>query len=348
MYKKKFFLTILILLCSIIVIIGTYIFVKGNILRKKTVYKLEKSVAVYIPWWDQDDAFTSLKENSEYIRIIHPFWYEVKNDGSISKFTGAEDEDIIKFCKDNDILIIPAISNEQDPDTLNKIFISQELTSTHIKNISDLIESNDYDGIDIDYESMNAQDRDNFSNFITLLSNELSKEDRMLTVAVHAKTSDYGTWDGPASQDWGVLNTYADRINIMAYDYHWSTSEAGDIAPLSWIREVLSYAVTVIDEEKISLGVHTYGYDWVDKTSESYTYKSIQELIDDNGVTEITMSDEYEKYFTYDDNHTVYFADASTLSKRLELIQEYNISGISIWRIGDEDMNIWVEIANQL
>ncbi len=244
-------------------------------------------------------------------------------------------------------MIIPAISNEQNPDTLNKIFISQELTNIHIQNISELIESNDYDGIDIDYESMNAQDRDSFSSFIQLLSDEVSKNNKLLTVAVHAKTSDFGTWDGPASQDWSVLNSYADRINVMAYDYHWSTSEAGDIAPISWIRDVLNYAITVIDTKKISLGVHTYGYDWVGKTSESYTYKSIQELIESNNITNINISDEYEKYFTYD-NHTVYFADASTLKKRLELVQEYNISGISIWRIGDEDINIWKEITSNL
>ena len=36
----------------------------------------------------------------------------------------------------------------------------------------------------------------------------------------------------------------------MTYDYHWSTSEAGPLARLDWVDQVLAYAATVVPPKR--------------------------------------------------------------------------------------------------
>jgi spore germination protein YaaH len=315
------------------------------------VYALPSEVSVYLPWWDQESGHSSIVENADLIHAVHPFWYEMKSDGTVSGFSGAENETIMNYYKDNEILIIPVISNEHDPAPVSVVLNDSALAESHVSAIVDLTLEHNYDGVNIDYESLNAEDRDVYSAFLTDLSTALHDNDKLLYTSVHAKKSDQGTWSGPASQDWSVIGDVSDRIKIMTYDYHWSTSEAGDIAPLSWMRDVLTYAVTVVTPEKIHLGIHFYGYDWVGEKADGVTYNEVEDLLEVHGVTDISESLEGEKYFSYESggvSHTVYYSDNEVVGPRISLVEEYEIGGIGIWRVGQEDPLNWEVIEESL
>lgn len=309
-------------------------------------FALDKEVAVFLVYWDQDKGFEDIKNNTDKISAVYPFWYEMQADGSIEYYTGAEDEEIIEFCKNNNIKIIPVITNDHDPDRVETLFADSNKTQTHINTIVSLVEDNGYDGVEIDYESLEATDREDYSDFMTNLSTKIHADGKLLATAVHAKTSDQGTWGGPAAQDWLVLGEVCDAIKIMTYDFHWSTSAAGDIAPLSWMEEVYDYAETVLPKEKVHVGIHFYGYDWVDELATDLTYEDVQELITEYNPS-VKTSSEGEKYFTYSKKgktHTVYFADHETIANRVELANDYDFAGIGIWRLGGEDLLNWTTI----
>jgi len=314
-------------------------------------FNLSKDDAAYLVWWDQDNGFSDLKEHYDQVNYLKPFWYEVKEDGSLKKFSGSGNPEIIKFCQDKMIKILPVISNEQDPDRLDQILSDAAVQAKHIENIINLINENGYDGVEIDYESLKgSSDRTAYTAFMTALSEKLHQNNKILATALHAKESDKGTWEGPETQDWAALNEIADQLSIMTYDYHWSTSEAGDIAPLSWMRSVLNYAKTTLDPQKTYLGIHLYAYDWVDESANDLVYSDVAELIN-KYQPQIKTSEEGEKYFTYskdEENHTVYFADNETIINRIQLVNEYNLAGISLWRLGQEDPKIWQTISNVL
>jgi spore germination protein YaaH len=44
----------------------------------------------------------------------------------------------------------------------------------------------------------------------------------------------------------------------MTYDEHYPGGTAGPIASISWVENVVKYAITVIPREKIMLGVAAY------------------------------------------------------------------------------------------
>lgn len=293
--------------------------------KTENKFLLTKKVSAWLVWWNQDNGFTSLKENRDKISSINPLWYQLKRDAKIEKFSGAENKEIINFVKRNNIKIIPVISNEQEFFYVQQIIQSEELTNKHIADIVNLVERFDYDGIEINYENLKDEsDLQGFSNLISKLSDQLHEKGKILAVAVHPKTSELG--------EWRILVNRADQIKIM--------TEAEE--------EVLASATKIIEPKRIFLGIHFYGYDRKENQVKDLTYKDVLELIN-RFNPEIKTSPEQEKYFEYkkdDESHQVYFADHETIAKKIELVKKYDIAGIAIRYLGQEDPKNWQVIES--
>lgn len=306
---------------------------------------LDTKVSAHLVWWDQDKGFESIQNFGGYMNTISPFWYELTIDGKIEPFSGAEDREVINFLKTNNIKILPVISNEFRTEPLSSIIADPQKKAQQIEDILAIAEN--YDGISLNYENLNATDKDNYTAFVTELAEELHKEDKLLSVHLHAKTDEPGTWNGPESQDWEALAKVCDKLKIMAYDYHWSTSEAGAIAPPDWVEDVIKHAVELIPNEKIYLGIPLYGYDWIEKDGEGVTYDQAQTLATLNNASIKFDDPTKSSYFTYTkdgDSHEVWFEDVASVSYKLQLAKQYEIGGIDFWRLGDEDTKVWDEI----
>jgi spore germination protein len=313
---------------------------------------MDIEVVAALVWWDQDKGFESIKRNGSYITIVTPFWYELAENGEIRPFTGSGDEEILAFLEVNDIEVLPMVSNEFSRLPLADIISDNERMNAHITDIVSLAGTNDYDGISLNYENLDDTDRGRFSTFVAELYKELKANGKKLMVHVHAKTSEPGTWNGPQAQDWVEIGANSDAVKIMAYDYHWSTSEPGAIAPVTWVSEVLDYAVTVIPKQKIYLGMALYGYNWDGSgEAESMTYA---EAVNAYQTREAAVSfDEVSQCpnFSYTDaddiGHTVWFENAASVRSKLELADSYGIGGISLFRLGDEDYGIYEAISEK-
>jgi spore germination protein len=284
----------------------------------------------------------TLQENSDLIGEVNFFWYQLGTGGEIRG--GVQGSQNLRVVREAGLRVVPSIVNAG----FNRDFVMAAIEdpvdrARHIEEILALVRDNDYDGIDIDYESLYAEDREIFSLFIEELAAALHAEDKMLSIAVHAKTAEPGSWDGQIAQDWLRLGAAVDAFKIMTYDYHNGASEAGPIAPLAWIDEVLTYAATVVPPEKTYVGIHFYGYDWVGSRGESLEWQKVMNRAQQYGV-EIEREESGEAWFTYDDGrHTVYFADAETMQIKISAIFQRHpkLAGIAIWRLGGEDPANW-------
>lgn len=127
----------------------------------------------------------------------------------------------------------------------------------------------------------------------------------------------------------------------------------GPIASIGFVRSVLDYATTVIPPHKIKLGMAVYGYDWEVSQGmpRSLTYRQAVELAQRHGVTIVYDEEAQEPTFEYTINgnrHIVWFENARSFSAKLDLVFEYNLAGIAVWRLGQEDPRIWLVIRNRL
>ena len=292
----------------------------------------------------------TLTENADVLTEVNFFWYELGADGLIRG--AVQSPQGLQAARDAGLRILPSILNgDFDRDRVAAIIHDPARRDEHVAAIVQLVMENNYDGIDIDYESLHAEDRDAFTAFIEALAAALHKEGKLLSTTVHPKTGGGGTWGGPQAQDWARLGAVSDEFKIMIYDYHHGASEAGPIAPLDWADAVLTYAESQVEPGKIFMGVPFYGYDWVGSTGESLEWRQAVKRARIYSAEVQRDASSGEAWFTYDDGRrAVYFNDAETLRGRLALLRDRHpdIAGVSIWRLGGEDPANWAVLREML
>ncbi len=212
--------------------------------------------------------------------------------------------------------------------------------------VEDLIKASEtYDGLQIDWELVPAKDKDAYLEFLTILKEKLGQ--KCLSVAVPARVKTLNT----DAYDYEAINKIADRIIVMAYDEHWSTSEPGPVASNGWCKRIADYAKTIIPPEKLVMGLSFYGRAWSDDTEgkRAYTYDKLQKLKYDRKITDkkIQRNAEGIPYFTYKKPVmiTVWFDDIKSNTERCRMYQENGIQNISWWRIGQESIKFWDNIG---
>lgn len=323
-----------------------------------------KQVSAWLPGWDGESPFESFEQNVETIDVISPFWYGLNEDGTLFLKQGAEDQSVIDFAQENEVTLIPTIANSFNGQLVSDVINDPEIKEIHIQHIVDKVEEWDYDGIDIDYEGLFGQPEeiDAFSAFICELNTALKEHDKLLTIAVMSKWEAIAQSD-TRGQDWAALGQCVDEFRIMTYDYGWRGSSPRPVAPHYWVEEVIEYGIKHVDPAKIRLGVPFYGYAWSDNGVEgeaefySYTYAGILDILEVYGVDfQYSPWEKTNKLFyvsQYDDRelvhpYEIWFENAVSLEPKLELVEQYDLGGIAIWRLGREDEENWRLIREAL
>lgn len=310
-----------------------------------------------IPYWDQEDAFSSVQKNPSSLNYINLFWYFLDDSGEIQKYQYAkEDKAILAFAHSNNIKVFATITNLPessgsgwDSKRVEKILNNPDLRKKHINDILEKLEGLNFDGIIIDYEQVNSSQKNRFSEFIKELKLTLQTKNKLLAVALHPKKTKADEKNSiGAFQDWKALAQSADHLNIMAYGEHYDEGSSGPIASIPWLEEIIQYAKSLnIPAEKIYLGVPLYGYDWDkedDDQANGLTYVDVLSLQKKYSTQEKWDEKSRSPYFTYEengDNHEVWFENGRSFQEKINLAKNAGLAGITFWRLGDEDPGIW-------
>lgn len=314
--------------------------------------KSGRYIAAWMPPAFSGGARASFEANKDILDEVSPFWYSTDGSG---RLYGTRNDEFVQIAHANNILVIPTVHNVGDYAAVVELLSSPQRRARHIQYIVDEVLARNYDGIDIDYESLDPSMRDNFSAFIRDLAEALHSHGKMLTVAVHAKDSDFGGLGG--YQDWALIGQYVDRLRIMTYDYHWRGSGPGPVAPLYWVQSVAEYAQSVVDPAKVVVGVPFYGYDWPPQgNARALPWGDIEDLIADQGLTVNLMERNGqgrvdESWFRYQSDQglrDVWFMTDNGLESKLDLVQSKDLAGIAIWQLGYEKPEYWEVIRRKL
>ncbi len=244
--------------------------------------------------------------------------------------------------------IIPTVQNLRhgtwDGAMIGILVNDEKLRSHHARQIVDLLIRNNWNGVDIDYENLRPADSSAYMAFLRLLSAELHRNHKLLTVAVPAKTTDRG--DDPSSQayHYDEIAALADEVRVMAYDHSWETSPPGPIAPTTWVRHVLDYARRLVPSDKLMLGIAAYGYDWVNDRGTPLGATTAADLATKHHAHVHWDSASESAWFQYalaGKNHTVWFENAEAMIPKVQLATAAGIRGVVIWDLGNEDPAFW-------
>jgi spore germination protein YaaH len=204
--------------------------------------------------------------------------------------------------------------------------------------ITDLIHATrDYDGLQIDFENIPERAGESFLSFLAELRAGLGH--KMFTVALPARTKRINN----DVFDYAKILPLVDRILVMAYDEHWSTSKPGPIASLAWCRNVARYSLNVIGKEKLIMGLPFYGRGWGNTTtSQAYVYTGIERIMNENNVTDVKRENGIPTFdYTVPVKVKVYYDDEYSLSARMEMYRTMGVTSIGFWRLGQETPVVW-------
>jgi spore germination protein YaaH len=305
------------------------------------------TVSAWVPYWKQEESMAVVRKHADLITTISPFWYGFNSTGDLIAYPNSEDSSVIQFARNNKIELIPLIANNFDKRLVSTVLNDPALRSRHIQNIVNKVTQMNYDGIEIDYENVPAEDKDLFVRFLRELKAALAPHNKKLYAAIQARTSAYESGSS-AGHDYPGIGEAVDIVRLMLYDYSWDTP--GPIAPVHWVRQVLDYAVSVIPRSKLEAGLPTYGYDWGrQRVGVSYEVAIRRAHQHRAEITEDAYNGPHFHY-TADNGveHQVWFTDAVNFASFIDLVNNYDIHGISIWYPGEDDPDIYYEIWARL
>jgi spore germination protein len=193
-------------------------------------------------------------------------------------------------------------------------------------------------GVDLDYESMKAEDKDNFSTFVEVAARSLHKRHKLLTIAICAKDSEPGDWSGSQSEDYARIGKAVDRARVMTYDQHEESGPAGPVADITWVKGVMNYALTLIPRQKLELGIPSYGYNWSSPKAHGVNWTQFSSLPGADKAGRDPASGELLLPTT---DGAAWFCDSVSEAPKLDLAKSLGIRGVYMWVAGSEDPKWW-------
>jgi spore germination protein YaaH len=193
-----------------------------------------------------------------------------------------------------------------------------------------------FNGLQIDFEYVPARDGDAFLSFLAELRRGL--KNKFFTIALPARTRTLKE----DVYNYLSITPLVDRILVMAYDEHWSTSEPGPIASMDWCRRIALYSLETIGPEKLIMGLPFYGRSWGPNPNRAYLYSGIEDLKREQGILEAEREDGIPTFrYQTPTAVTVYYEDDLSLSARLAMYKDLGVRSVGFWRLGQETPAVW-------
>lgn len=199
-----------------------------------------------------------------------------------------------------------------------------------------------FEGVDVDFEFILADDRVAFAEFVTQLRTAVNALGYPVSVALAPKTSDTQQGLLYEGKDYALLGAAADSVLLMTYEWGYTYGPPMAVAPINSVRRVVDYAVTKIPAEKIDLGIPNYGYDWplpfergVTRAKTIGNVEAVQIAIEHDAVIQFDTT-AMSPYFTYEADgilHEVWFEDVRSLREKFRVITDYGLRGAGYWQI---------------
>jgi len=308
----------------------------------------------WIVYWDRDKGENTLAAYGDSLKEITVFAYHFNDAGNIVAADPWVPE-MVQALKNKALtthqrilvtVVNDSISKTQhklkDPEAVHRAISTPQARQKHIRDL--LAACDPADGLEIDYENFSRDDRDNFSLFIQELAARLHEHGQWLSVITEPKTTDTGN-HGASAIDWKRIGEFADQVKIMAYYFHYAGGDPGSITPLNWLSSVADYAKAQIPTEKISVALILQGLNWSKgKDTQRVDCLQAMDLLKRSGAT-LKRDRDKVPHFEYTDEqqrlHEVWFADAVSLEKQLNVLSRRGISHAAFWQMSLQNPEFW-------
>ena len=276
---------------------------------------------------------------------------DLKSDGTVSSWHGWPQAGLVSKAHANGVKIHLAavLFNSASPGGEIAAFLASPAARAQaIHTLVNSIQQNGADGLSYDFEFVPSTSREPFSVFIeeTRKALDAAVPGAELTLATPPST-------GYRGYDFARLSASADRILLMAYDYHWTAApNTGPVAPLTkgafWGASTtgdMTGVLAVAPAAKLAMGVPYYGNDWAaesDQRNAKTTAKGKSVLLKSaipNAATygRLWDADAQNPWYRYQSSgiwHQAWYDDRDSLTAKYQWSKGKALGGVMIWALG--------------
>lgn len=295
-------------------------------------------------------------ESMEGINVVSPMFFYLEKGSNGVVIDNAKDDgrNYIEWAHSNGYKVWAMVSNNSLLTTTEGILNDYKKRATLIENIVTLAEQYNIDGINMDFENMNQEDKDMYSRLIIELAPRLKDIGKTLTVDVTAPDGSE-TWS--LCFDRNVIADVSDYIMFMAYDqYGTGGDKIGTTAGYNWVETNINKFLgqEAVNKEKIILGIPLYTRLWKEEngkvTSKVVNIKDVDTNVPDG--TEKKWNDELKQYYIeYQEKNSIYkmwIEDKESIKEKIGLANKYNLAGIAFWEKDRESEDFWGFVNQEL
>lgn len=332
----------------------------------------QRVMSGWLPYWTTAESKKSFVANADLFSHAYPFWHNaVKSSNSSSKvvikknsLSSGTHASVLSEIQGKGALVLPSITDGTGAGHMSKVLRNSSHRTALVNQISNLVNSKGYDGIDLDFETFAFSDGQAswtktlpaWTAFVVELGARLHAGEKKLAVTVPpvgVSGTNYWVYNP------GGIGPHIDKLNIMAYDYSWCN--AGPIGgPLSWVDKVAAYAASVMAPSKVQLGTPTYGRDWVNRSGcnisgqKVYASHQLSTAIPGKPASawkrDPASQERYLNYTTVENGKTVsrssWLPDSITVAARARIASKYGLGGLATWTLGGEQKKMWAAVRD--
>lgn len=312
---------------------------RGRRLRRTPSNNSQKVIGFYVNW--DPNSFTSLQRNIGHLNYIAPEWLHLR--GSGPDLSQEIDKKVITLANSRRVPILPLFNNYDNgwqSGSIHQVLRNHVKRTALVNQLFDTIQTNGFQGINIDLESITERD----APYLTAFMKELYGKFHLAGLLV---TQDMSMND--PGYNYKALANYNDYIILMAYDEHYEGSDPGPIASKNWVASAL--ANVPIPPQKLIVGLGNYGVDWIGKgNGEEATFEKVMAVAGQYHTHIQWDTGQASPHLEYTDEngdyHVIWFQDAVTLYNQVLTSMNYGQAGFALWRLGAEDPSVWLVLGN--
>ena len=206
------------------------------------------------------------------------------------------------------------------------------------------------DGINIDFEKVNADCAPYFQEFIRELS--VSCRTQGLVLSIDAYVPNYTKYLGRAE-----LARTADYIVCMCYDEHTSGSEtAGSVSSLPFVQKGIRDTLKEVPPEQTVIALPFFTRLWkvnenAAPTSSAMGMGEAAAWLSENAANVVWDEETGQNYAEakgVDGTSKIWIEDAQSISEKMKEVMAAGCAGVAEWKLGLETQDIWQVISDHL
>ena len=343
--------------------------------EEETFSHIEKPGKICMAWHQvtnqtANGEIANVLARTKGINVISPTWFYLNdNSGNLADLAS---QNYVSYCHDHDIEVWGLVSNLENKDVDSSYVLTHTSTRQNLVNqiVANAIKY-ELDGINLDFESLNGKEvGDAYIQFVRELSIKCGNNGLVLSIDNYVPSA-YTSFYNRSEQA-----KFADYVIIMGYDEHYAGSEqAGSVASIGFERTGIEKTLEEVPANKVISGIPFYTRLWAEtpKTEEQlaeendneeyipYTLssdaigmKKAESLLtaEDGSQIEPVWNEETAQYyaeFTREGvTYKIWLEDVRSLEEKMKLVKEYNLAGVSAWKLGLEKSEVWDVIGEGL